>query len=60
MGQYCVEKIRNIQSNLDNLEFTLPIDTHVLVSHTAFVFVYMQEFGYYILFGSSQNEEKSL
>ena len=59
MGQYCVEKIRNIQSNLDNLEFTLPIDTHVLVSHT-FVFVYMQEFGYYILFGSSQNEEKSL
>ena len=30
-----------------------------LVSHT-FVFVYMREFGYYILFGASRNEEKSL
>ena len=26
MGQYCVEKIRNIHSKLDNFGFTLPID----------------------------------
>ena len=28
MGQYFVEKIRNIHSKLDNLAFTLPIDPH--------------------------------
>ena len=28
MGQYFVEKIRNIHSKLDNLAFTLPIDLH--------------------------------
>ena len=28
MGQYFVEKIRNIYSKLDNLAFTLPTDPH--------------------------------
>ena len=28
MGQYFVEKIRNIHSKLDNWAFTLPIDPH--------------------------------